>query len=476
MRKLLSVMLFVLTMASVGAQVVNQPNGTARRIIKAASLPATCTIGDVYFKTAATVGSYQCLTTNNWTVMGAGGGGGAPTDATYITQTANGDLSAEQALGALSTGCLGSATTTGVVSARTITGTANQISVANGDCTGNPTLSIPTSPTLPGTTTGTFSGALTGNASTATALAANPTNCSAGNFPLGVDASGASENCTALPTTITGTANQITASASTGAITLSIPSSPTLPGTTSGTFSGNLTGNVTGNTSGTAATITGSLALANTPLTTRGDLLVANSTPALARLAIGAANTVLHGSATDPSYSAIVAGDITSATITGTQIASSIALAGSPTTTTQAIDDNSTKISTTAYVDRMKARALAFSIGDPTNPNALTTSSVSQTLTVPFACTISAYNLAFSPGDTGTITVKFWKVATGTAIPAIGNVINTSGVSIASGTAIHSTTVSDFTTTTVTANDMIAMVVTAVATTKSITGVLQCDQ
>jgi len=123
-----------------------------------------------------------------------------------------------------------------------------------------------------------------------------------------------------------------------------------------------------------------------------------------------------------------------------------------------------------------RARGLSFSIGDPANSSALTTSSVSQTLTVPYACTISAYNLAFSPGDTGTITVKFWKVATGTAIPTSGNSINTSGVSIASGTAIHSTTVSDFTSTAVSANDMIAMAVTAVATTKSITGVLQCDQ
>ena len=65
----------------------------------------------------------------------------------------------------------------------------------------------------------------------------------AGQFPLGVDTLGAVESCTALPTTITGTANQITASASTGAITLSIPTNPTLPGTTTGTFSGNLTGN-----------------------------------------------------------------------------------------------------------------------------------------------------------------------------------------------------------------------------------------
>lgn len=44
------------------------------------------------------------------------GGGGAPTDATYIVQTANGSLSAEQALGALATGILKNTTTTGVLS------------------------------------------------------------------------------------------------------------------------------------------------------------------------------------------------------------------------------------------------------------------------------------------------------------------------------------------------------------------------
>ena len=45
---------------------------------------------------------------------------------------------------------------------------------------------------------------ITGNASTATALAANGTNCSAGSFPLGVDASGNAEGCTAAVTASTG--------------------------------------------------------------------------------------------------------------------------------------------------------------------------------------------------------------------------------------------------------------------------------
>lgn len=59
---------------------------------------------------------------------------------------------------------------------------------------------------------GTITGcALTGNASTATALAANGANCSAGSFPLGVDASGASEGCTALSASNTGTATALAA-------------------------------------------------------------------------------------------------------------------------------------------------------------------------------------------------------------------------------------------------------------------------
>jgi hypothetical protein len=89
-----------------------------------------------------------------------------------------------------------------------------------------------------------ISGNISGNSGTATALAANGTNCSAGSFPLGVDASGNSETCTALPTTISGTANQITASASTGAVTLSLPATITgLTSVTSTGFTGALTGN-----------------------------------------------------------------------------------------------------------------------------------------------------------------------------------------------------------------------------------------
>lgn len=121
----------------------------------------------------------------------------------------------------------------------------------------------------------------------------------------------------------------------------------------------------------------------------------------------------------------------------------------------------------------VKVRGVSFSIGDPAGAALTAASTTTSYVTVPFACTIAGYNLLV---DAGTVTVKFWKIATGTAIPTVSNVINTSGVGIASGTAIHSATTSDFTTTTVTANDIVAMNITAVATAKYVQGVLQCNQ
>lgn len=98
----------------------------------------------------------------------------------------------------------------------------------------------------------TFIGALTGNASTASALFANGSNCSAGSFPLGVDASGVVETCTDAWTeaentsaaytpqsttiTVAGTANQIQSSAGAQSLaanrtwTLSLPSHVIFPG------------------------------------------------------------------------------------------------------------------------------------------------------------------------------------------------------------------------------------------------------
>lgn len=93
---------------------------------------------------------------------------------------------------------------------------------------------------------------ITGNAATATALAADGTNCLSQNYAKGVDQSGNAQ-CQQPNFTDLG----------------------------------------------------GSIALTQTPLTTRGDLLVVGAGPALGRLAIGAANRFLMSNGTDQIYSQV---------------------------------------------------------------------------------------------------------------------------------------------------------------------------
>lgn len=149
------------------------------RIPNSTSLPGTCTVGDVYFDSDATVGQnvYGCTSTNTWTLQGDGGGGGS------------GDI---DTVGDCTTGACFSAAGAGtVLTFRNATsGTVALQTVAG--ALGTTTISLPA-------TTGTVA-LTTGNVATATALAANGANCSAGSFPLGVDASGAVESCTNIAT------------------------------------------------------------------------------------------------------------------------------------------------------------------------------------------------------------------------------------------------------------------------------------
>lgn len=96
--------------------------------------------------------------TNYFTQRGTGGGAAAPINATYLTQTANGTLNAEQALGALASGCLSVTTTTGVVAS---TG-ADCSSMTSVDATGG----VETASGAPITTSGTIRGANLVNAQT----------------------------------------------------------------------------------------------------------------------------------------------------------------------------------------------------------------------------------------------------------------------------------------------------------------------
>jgi hypothetical protein len=112
----------------------------------------------------------------------------------------------------------------------------------------------------------------------------------------------------------------------------------------------------TAGTSGAATLIGATLNIpqysggSSSPLTTKGDLYTFSTVDA--RLGIGANATMLmaDSAATTGNKWVALSGD---ATIAGTgvvTIKTSVALAGSPTTTTQPAIDNSTKIATTAFV------------------------------------------------------------------------------------------------------------------------------
>lgn len=96
--------------------------------------------------------------------------------------------------------------------------------------------------------------------------------------------------------------------------------------------------------------------------------------------------------------------------------------------------------------------------------------------TAPASCTIKNWEISINATDSGTATVKFAKVASGTSSPGSGNLINTSGVSLSTGTHIYSSTVTDFTTTTVTAGDVIAADLTSVTgTITGLSAILYCQ-
>ncbi len=126
------------------------------------------------------------------------------------------------------------------------------------------------------------------------------------------------------------------------------------------------------------------------------------------------------------------------------------------------------------YKGAALVRSFGFDFGDP-GGSALTAGATQYgVMVVPFACTIASWDIAV---DAGTASIKLWRVATGgTAIPTSANSINTSGVAIASGTYIHSTTLTDFTSTAIAANDVVAINLSAAATAKYVHFQANCNQ
>lgn len=138
----------------------------------------------------------------------------------------------------------------------TCVGTDSNGVFQSGTCSGGGSSFAYPFPSNATTTQITFSGgligALTGNASTATALAANGSNCSAGSYARGVDASGAAENCTAdADTTYTAT-YPVTLTATAFGLAFGTTTSNTWGGTQ--TFTNLITGSISGD-AGTATAL-----------------------------------------------------------------------------------------------------------------------------------------------------------------------------------------------------------------------------
>jgi hypothetical protein len=217
--------------------------GATVRIPSAASLPATCTTGDMFMDTDATAGQrfYLCQSTNSWGLQGDGTGAEASVSNTAYGATWDAvDTAApsknaiydylhlfdtdddgkvnvlDMAAGIVKTDANGvvsiaSAGTDYVIPAGTVAvaTVANTVVVIDSTDTSSSILMVDSATgslavktdaglsynagtgmlTATGFT-GPLTGAVTGNASTATALAANPTDCAAGTWATTIDASG----------------------------------------------------------------------------------------------------------------------------------------------------------------------------------------------------------------------------------------------------------------------------------------------
>lgn len=176
--------------------------------------------------------------------------------------------------------------------------------------------------------------------------------------------------------TVTGGATGITFTD--GTHTVASVTQLTVTGGTIGGVSPNGTLTITGASGVTSVATTGPIT--GGTITTTGTIACATCVVASAP---GAGVAHFAGSTQTVTSSQIVAADITNATVTGTQIASSIALAGSPTTTTQSVKDNSTKIATTAYVDRQTQTTVGSGGITLTGPRAYAICTGACTITVP---------------------------------------------------------------------------------------------
>lgn len=135
--------------------------------------------------------------------------------------------------------------------------------------------------------------------------------------------------------------------------------------------------------------------------------------------------------------------------------------------------DGTTSGSSVLAIQKVNGKTLTLpigvAVGDPAG-SALATGVLGY-IVAPTACTITGWDIVV---DSGTATVDVWKIATGTAKPTVANTITAAALpAISTGTAIHSTTLTAWTTT-VTANDIIGFNLTTTSGPKYVTVDVQC--
>ncbi len=170
-----------------------------------------------------------------------------------------------------------------------------------------------------------------------------------------------------------------------------------------------------------------------------------------------------------PTFTSVPAAPTAAADTNTTQIATTAFYVGQKGTATPLVEGTATagsslKFAPIDHVHPTRTMTLPFgcAVGDPAG-SALATGVLCY-VTVPMAGTITGWDIIV---DAGTATVDVLKIATGTAKPT-ASIAASALPAIATGTAIHSTTLTSWTTS-VAANDMLGFNMTAVSTAKYIT-------
>lgn len=241
---------------------------------------------DLRFNTIAAGSNVTLSTTTdaNTIVISStgGGGGGSGNVATSTTETA-GALAYWTSTGA-TPATLGNVATTTLTASSPLSLSATVWKVGGS----NSILSLDTS------------GTWTGNAGTATALASNGSNCSAGNFPLGVDASGAVESCTDAWTEAENTSAAYLNLTSLGAISKGFFFSTTSANfyTASGLSWSTTSADVWGATKGYESTLTFTWPLSRSVNTISWSGLATTSQPSSSQLLVSNGTTGIYGAST----------------------------------------------------------------------------------------------------------------------------------------------------------------------------------